>query len=71
MRIRKIICPISKAQYQMIIDFVPAHLLVLQGSSSVSWPLQSLPPLDAETFIVLVRDRIPPPQSFEHEVHSE
>ena len=60
-----------KSQYEMTIDLLPAHSLLLQGSSWVSEPLQSLPPLDAEIFIVLLRDRFPPPQSFEHELHSE
>ena len=49
---------------------LPLHILVLQTTSNSEKPLHSLPPFDAGILMALVVDLFPPPQLFEHDVHS-
>ena len=52
------------------VDRLPLHILVLQTTSTSKEPVHCLPPLDAGIFMVLVFDRLPPSQLFEHDVHA-
>ena len=46
------------------------HALVLHEVVSLTSPLQSFPPFEATVNFDLDRDFCPPPQDFEHELHS-